>query len=181
MRNASLSFSSGEPLEVTCRASMNSLHKDNLGVTVCDYVLHYFSDDDCYTVTWSQQFHSCWCQRFWRCSPKKFLHFRWRRRRRVTAWIFFKLLLWETKYLVKGVKSVKRSPPCKHLWVHCGRYKRYQNIWSKVSKDPHLGNIFEYMAINLALLSSPLGQSFRKPTYHSCRAEDDQNKVYIFL
>ena len=32
MRNASLSLSSGEPLEVTCRASMNSLHtKCHLG------------------------------------------------------------------------------------------------------------------------------------------------------
>ena len=37
MRNASLSFSSGEPLEVTCRASMNSLHtKCHLGsIFIC--------------------------------------------------------------------------------------------------------------------------------------------------
>ena len=32
----------------------------------------------------------------------------------------------------------------------------------------NLGKIFEYMAMNFSLLSSPLGQSFRKPSYHSC-------------
>ena len=78
--------------------------------TVCDYVLHYFSDDDCYTVTWSQQFHSCWCQRFWRCSPKKFLHFRWRRRRRVTAWIFFKLLLVGNKISGQRCEKCQKIP-----------------------------------------------------------------------
>ena len=32
----------------------------------------------------------------------------------------------------------------------------------------YLGNILEYMATNFSLLSSPLGQSLRKPSYHSC-------------
>ena len=31
----------------------------------------------------------------------------------------------------------------------------------------NLGKIFEYMATNFSLLSSPPGQSFRNPSYHS--------------
>ena len=158
MRNASLSFSSGEPLEVTCRASMNSLHKDNLGVTMW------------YRVWLCASLLLWWWLLYCHLKPT------------VPFLLVSKVLkMFSEKVSTFPLKEEEESYSLNFLQVVIGGK---QNIWSKVwkvSKDPHLGNIFEYMAINLALLSSPLGQSFRKPTYHSCRAEDDQNKVYIFL
>ena len=39
MRNARLSFSSGEPLDVTCRASMNSLHRKATSIILINGVI----------------------------------------------------------------------------------------------------------------------------------------------